>query len=316
MSDLRFRLARRGNWSSVSLSLIAVLFFVFSCSSEEQTADRGGAATNALPEISKLLPDGQIAKYARTGSSATYTRQDVWDYLGQQAEKYLMNGFAQMAIGKYRDGGDSLVIEVSQFGEKRNAYAVYSSDRKPGATVIEFDADGYLQEHNVHFTKDKFTVVIRGTGETPDETLIAAAKEIEPKIEGEPFVHPHARFLPAEGMIPHTMKISLMDNMPHNERPDLVSALYAIENDTMRVFLQYSSKLGMTFAAEEFLDDGGSVDEYIMGGEYQSLTGKSPEFGSIYCAVDGRHVCAVTGYTNLDHAKAMAKKLLEGLPKE
>jgi hypothetical protein len=300
------------NIQSIALfrSVVLVLLLILSCSSEEKAAKQE-QSNKALPQISTLLPaDNAISGYQPAGKPTVYTRQDIWDYLSQEAEIYLTNSFVSMAVEKFSgSGGDTLIVELSQFGNDKSAFALFSSHRNPGFKSVDLDPLGYIDSHRLYYAKGDYYLRIIGTDKTSDESLVQAAKAIVPGLEGSPYVDPQLKYLPTEGMVPNSIEISLKDNLAHNEPPNLVSALYQIDSDTVRVFYQHKTRMGMTFAVDEFLDDGGKVDEYLMGGVYQSLVGSAPKYGKVYCAVDSGSVCAVTGFSDIAQAKEMVQKV-------
>jgi hypothetical protein len=288
-----------------------------SCGSEEDAGSQEGSSEGRvkadLPEISALLPSGsEIPGYEASGNATVYTRQDIWDHLSQKAEIYLSNQFTAMAVETYRgDRDDSIVVEISQFGDSRSAFGLFAELRDDHDKLAELDPPGYFSDNSLSYVKGQYYLRVNGTDRTGEGQLLAAAEAVVPQLSGEPYVHPHAQYLPGEGMIPNSMKVSIQDGRQHNEQPDFVSALFAIDSDTMRVYYQHHSRLGMTFAVEEFLDEGGKVEEYLMGAEFQSLVGESQKHGSVYCAVDRNSVCAVTGFSDRNRAKAMVERVFK-----
>lgn len=300
------------------LLIIPILaFFLLSCGSGDETDSQQQASQQStdepLPEITKLLPASDaISGYEASGNPKVYSRQDIWDYLSQTAEVYLTNHFSLMAVETYHgNDDDSLVVELASFSNARSAFGIFAGNREIGVQIVDIEPKGFISNHTLHYARGMYYLQVHGTSETADESLVEVAEAISSEISGLGFVHPHAGFLPAEDMIPYTLKISLRDNLPHNERPDFVSAVYVLDSDTMRVYYQHQSRLGMSFAVEEFIEEGGTVEEYLMGGEYQSLVGNSPQFGTVYCAVDEGSVCAVTGFSDRSHAKTMVERIFQ-----
>lgn len=93
--------------------------------------------------------------------------------------------------------------------------------------------------------------------------------------------------------------------------PQFTGALYVVDGDSVWVYVQPESRLGITLAVETFLGAKGGIQEFLL--EKQMLFGTHPDRGNVYCAQRGTGLCAATGFQERATAERLCAGVFENL---
>jgi hypothetical protein len=117
----------------------------------------GQAATAALlPEVSGFTPLAPIESYGP---------ENLSDKIDGRAELYLSAGFQEMSCRSFTlSEAENAHVEVFVYdmGSAQNAYAVFSSQRRPGSADIPLTANAYATGNALFFSQARFYVEIVG----------------------------------------------------------------------------------------------------------------------------------------------------------
>lgn len=283
-----------------------------------------GCTSSSVPkdpmEAMRALLPGRTALSGLTlkDSTIVFERNTVWDYLGQQAEIHLNNGLDKMSTGTYTsaDNSRSLKVDLILFQEPANAFTMYALRRNPAGKFLDLPEDAYILGDTLAFLNGKYTGRIQRNGNITDDDLLKAARLIIDGFTDTVSALPkQLAVFPAEGRIPHS-ELKMPRTQDHfDEIPEFYGCQYSVNADTMTLYFMLNSRIGISIATESFLGKEGKIEDWLMEGQYQSLVGTCPEFGSVFCAQQNGTLAVVTGYSDLQNAKTLVERFLQSLPK-
>ncbi|OGP72876.1 MAG: hypothetical protein A2Y80_00440 [Deltaproteobacteria bacterium RBG_13_58_19] len=163
------------------------------------------ATTALLPEVSGFTP---------LAPSESFGPENLSDKINGKAELYLSAGFKEMSCRSFRSGEAHVEVYLYDMGAASNAYAVFSSQRRPGSANITLTSNAYATANGMFFTQGRFYVEIVADRAAADalrtslETYAAALLAKMPS-EGEP--PGLAALLPREGLEPDSVRLSPAD---------------------------------------------------------------------------------------------------------
>ncbi len=302
--------------SSIHLFCFSSLFLILAiagCSGSSAPKTQSSDLRQVLPK-QNILNDLVLRDTAKI-----YDRSTVWDHLSQQAEIFLNNGLDTLATGIYAssDNSRSLKIEVIEFMEPINAFTMFAMNRNSTTKTISDLPRSYITGDMLCFLKGSHLGRFERIGDIGDDQLIETASMVYQAIVDSTDSWPrHLVLFPPEGRIPNTETLRPLDQMDHEEFPEFFGCQYVVADDTMRLYFMVNSAIGLTTATDEFIGDRGTVDEWLMEGEIQSLVGSHPDHGAVLCAIDRQTLAVVTGYSDIGKAKALAARFFQRLPKQ
>src|ERR1017187_2690777 len=72
-----------------------------------------------------------VAGWSQQGAARAYEASNLFEYMDGNAEGYLLYGFAAMHGVTCVHGGDSILIDISEFADGDSAYGMFSANRDP-----------------------------------------------------------------------------------------------------------------------------------------------------------------------------------------
>lgn len=165
-------------------------------------------ATAALiPEVSGFTPLAPMESFGP---------ENLSDKINGKAELYLSAGFKGMScrsFGLGAAGGAHVEVFLYDMGSAPNAYAVFSSQRRPGSPSIHLTANAYATANALFFTKGRFYVEIVAdrASEALQSSLEAYATALLAKIPFEDDTPGKAALFPQEGLAPDSVRLSATD---------------------------------------------------------------------------------------------------------
>jgi hypothetical protein len=159
------------------------------------------AALALLPAQAGPVPRCDLAPgWTQQGAARAYEASNLFEYMDGNAEGYLLYGFVAMHGVTCVHGGDSILIDVSEFGDGDSAYGMFSANRDPRLPAETLGAGGQVTPRRVIFTKDRFYVELAANPDkdhTPALRAISAA--VEKLLPGSTAVPAALAWFPADG---------------------------------------------------------------------------------------------------------------------
>ena len=192
------------------------------------------AATAAfLPEVSGFKPLAAIQ---------SYDPQNLSDKINGRAELYLSAGFKEMSCRSFQvsEAGDAHVeIFIYDMGSPRNAYAVFSGQRRPGSAPSPLTANAYATDNALFFTQGRYYVEIVGDRASPalQTSLKTYAAALLEKMPSEDGAKDRTRLLPKEGLVLDTVRLSPADTFGMAGFNNVLTGEYTLKEGYGTAFL-------------------------------------------------------------------------------
>ncbi len=141
-----------------------------------------------------------VEGWTQQGSARAYEASNLFEYMDGNAEGYLLYGFVAMHGVTCVRGGDSILIDISEFADADSAFGMYSANRDMRLPAEALGAGGQVTQRRVIFTKDRFYAELAAN---PDKdhtpALRAFSAAIEKLMPGSNAAPVTLSWFPAEG---------------------------------------------------------------------------------------------------------------------
>jgi hypothetical protein len=205
-------------------------------------------------EIRHLIPPAQAAEgWVVSGKPATYSPENLFEYLDGGAPRYLGYGFAALVQVRYvREGHPEVgvTLDLYDMGRALGAFGIYSSARPQDVGPREWCAEGYRSGPVAAAWKDRLYLHVAADDERPElveltERLVVSVCARAPGVSSPP---PILASLPREGLVPRSERYVAANLLGHAFLPGGVLATYEIGGRKAEMFF---SDLGRDAAARE-----------------------------------------------------------------
>ena len=141
-----------------------------------------------------------VAGWTQQGSARAYEASNLFEYMDGNAEGYLLYGFVAMHGVTCVHGGDSILIDVSEFADADSAYGMFSANRDARLPAEALGAGSQVTPRRVIFTKGTFYAEMAAS---PDKdhtpALRAFSAALEKLMPGSTAVPAALAWFPADG---------------------------------------------------------------------------------------------------------------------
>lgn len=143
-----------------------------------------------------------IPGWTQKGPLRTFEPDTLFDYMNGNAEGYHAYGFALMqGVTCVSDGGDQLVIDVSELGDADHAWGIFIANRDIRSPNEAIGAAGQVVPRRATFARGRYYVEIAASpAGDHTETLRAFATALEAQTPGRTTPPEGVSWLPAEGL--------------------------------------------------------------------------------------------------------------------
>jgi len=227
-----------------------------------------------------LLPAGFAAMTQREN----FGRDNLYVKINGKADLYLQSGFVELLCRRFVSDEDQKLwaeIFLYDMGSARNAFAVYSTQRRANAVQLPLTKFSYKAESAVFFTTAKYYVEIIAADESEklNDAVLTVAKNIAKLPQKHEDSIGELKFFPEKGLIPGSFKLHLTSAFGFEGLDDTFSAKYRLGEETVTAFLskRHSLKEANKVADDyfQFMIDNGAV---ITSAVNDKLAGKVLDF--------------------------------------
>ncbi len=244
------------------------------------------AQTSSQPNVEgqinlvSLLPAGFMAMTERE----TFERDTLYVKINGKADLYLESGFEKLSCLRFVSGDDEKLwaeIYLYNMGTARNAFAVYSIQRRATAAGLPLSRFSYKAESAVFFTAAKYYVEIIAAVESEKlyDAVLTVAENIAKLPDEQEDSLGELQFFPEAGLIADSFKLHLTSAFGFEGLDDTFTAKYRFGEETVSAFLsQRQSREEANEVAGnyyQFLIDNGAT---ITSAVNDSLAGKVLDF--------------------------------------
>jgi len=331
--------------SAVSVLLLAVLFLiglgVFIKQADVDMSRFGIEAQTAelsaqIPGVKKRDPAWREPKeeldlvslapagFETLSESELYVPDNLYEKINGKAPLYTDSGFEKLFTQRFVSEDDvNLWAELYVFDMTavRNAFSVYSIQRRPDADILSLfhPSFGYRTDNALYFVHGKYYVELIGSAESPQlfKAMTEIAGNITSKLKvGEVEQIAELSLFPDENAVLGSAKLYLTDAFGFDGLTDTFVRRYKLADETISAFLsKRPDSRGAEVVAEsyrDFLIENGAT---IKKAANKSLEGKVLDFYDMTEIVlsTGPFVVGIHEAENQHSAEELAIKLIDKL---
>jgi hypothetical protein len=240
--------------SAISSCLLAVLFLiavgVFLKQSDSDMGRFGVYTTasglspqkpqaNSLQTtLGTLTPTG----FETLSEPQMYTEENLYEKINGKAPLYIESGFRKLFTQRFVSKDDqSLWMELFLFdmGTTKNAFSVYSIQRRPDAEALQTMQFAYKTTNALYFAIDKYYVELVGSADSQDllEAMLAIADKIPERLAvAKDTEIAELKLFPQENIVPDSFKLYSAGAFGFEGLTGLFTAQYIFDNDSLTAF--------------------------------------------------------------------------------
>jgi hypothetical protein len=190
-----------------------------------------------LAATAALLPE--VSGFTLLAPVASYGPENLSDKINGKAELYLSAGFKEMSCRSFSSGEAHVEVFLYDMGSAPNAYAVFSSQRRPGSSGLPLTANAYATANALFFTQGRFYVEIVAdrAAEGLQSSLTAYAIALLAKMPSEGESQDAAALFPQEGLAPDSVRLNPADVFGLEGFNHVLTGEYTLKNGTATAFL-------------------------------------------------------------------------------
>ncbi len=196
---------------------------------------RAGEA--AIP-LSNYLPTELTALSA----AEAFGPDTLSDKIDGKAELYLDSGFVSLHCQRFAYASDAntwIEVFVYDMGALRNAYAVYSAQRREDAKDLALGAYGYRTANSLFFVRGNYYVelVASTDGEKTMSDLEAFARGLAGDIRAGTDTIPELDMLPGDGLVKGSVALQIRNGLGFEPFTNLVVGAYRVDDMEASAFV-------------------------------------------------------------------------------
>jgi hypothetical protein len=320
--------------SAVSICLLIILLFIglvilirqsdadmsrfgIDATAGEVSADRVKTDTDGEARLSAFAPSG----FESIGQTQAYTTRNLYEKINGKADFYIEVGFEQLSTQRFisRDN-EALWMElyVYDMGNVKNAFSVYSRQRRPDVQALPDVRFGYSTANSLYFVHGQYYIELVASAES--EELRVAATEVTQKIRSKLAVEQDTKIaelsiFPAEGLIPGSFRLYPSDTFGFERLTNTFAARYKMDGEILTAFFSRrpdpQDAQNIARAYHSFLLDSGCSDKTTTNQTLADLKGNVVDaYGTTeIILVTGPFVAGVHEADNQQAAEKLAETL-------
>lgn len=269
--------------SAISICLLAVLFLIAAGVFLKQSGfdmSRFGiyaTASNLSSQKSQTIgSETTLRNLAPMGFETlseleTYTQENLYEKINGKAPLYIESGFIKLFTQRFVSRDDrNLWMELFLFdmGTTKNAFSVYSVQRRPDADALQTMQFAYRTTNALYFAIDKYYVELVGSAQSQEllEAMLAVADKIPSRLAvAKDTEIAELRLFPQENIVPDSFKLYSAGTFGFDGLTDTFTARYRLGEKTITAFLsRRQNAQDAQLVAEsyyKFLIQNGGIDK-------------------------------------------------------
>ena len=270
------------------LVLIGVLIFLQQSHFDEkyfdasvmQAGQSGGKTASAAQAKSsvkiEVVPPGGFSPMSDEESFDKITLSDKID---GKAEGYLAAGFVSLTCRRFVSNANQnqwFEFYLYDMDLPRNAYSVYSSQKREGVTQQDFTKFAYSTENAIFFACGKLYIEVIASikDEALVKKLVVMAKGFIEKQPAENVELPELRLLPTENLDAQGISLISKNGFGYDKFDNIVTAAYRVQGKKVTAFVSIRDSKEKAEALAKGYDD--TISEFVGKDRLKSITGQIP----------------------------------------
>jgi len=298
-----------------ALSLVAILLLLFcaACGGKDQSAAKTPLSSEDS-QLKALLPESnEIDGWIRGEEIRFFDPDNLYEYINGAAENFLIYGFEKVVTADYDNPGQesSILVDIYQMDDPRNAFGVYASERNTDATFKPIGAEGYVGSTALNFWAGNYYVkilVYQESGALQRE-MEKLADAISGKIGNTgTLALPEIALFPAENQVPNSVRYLAKDVLAQSYLGYGFKAVYTADDKSTELVIAIP---GNEDAAKEALErykaftaSSGKVDRDVTSPGDGGFVGTDGYYGPMAAIRSGSRIFISLGEASTDKALA------------
>ena len=251
-----------------------------------------------------MLPSAGFSKdWALDEKVTAYTKDTLYTYINGEAELYMPYGFSTLVSALYTKQGDSkaaLVVDIFQMGSIIDAFGIYSYYRSADMEKIKIGSDGFIDESQLMFYKDRYFVKLSASGDNPErDVFISCGEAIGKKIPGKSTSLDELSLIKVPGLVPGTEKYTAQSVLGYAFFKKGLTADGALSGKPIKAFviLDKSPRDAINTFNKYFAylkEKGGKPQLNKSSSGMVTLVGRDPLYKGVLVRRSGRYVFGIT----------------------
>jgi hypothetical protein len=228
-----------------------------------------------------LIPSG----FEALSKDENYNAENLYEKIDGKAPLYLEAGFKELSTQRFASINDPnlwMELYVYDMGTLRNAFSVYSVQKRAEAEAFASMQFAYKSGNALYFVHGKYYIEIVGSAES--DKLLRAMAEAAQKIQANLVIGPDTgiaelAFFPQENLVPSSIKLYLVNAFGFEKLTNIFTARYKVGEESVTAFISKRADSkeaeAMAESYRKFLIENGAV---IKNTNNKTLVGKVMDF--------------------------------------
>jgi hypothetical protein len=193
--------------------------------------------------VDRLLPSPGFAEgWVMKEKVATYTEKDLYKYINGEAELYYPYGFKALATAVYARSDNpeaGLVADIYEMGSPMDAFGIYSRYRDPDEEPVAIGTEGFVNESQLLFAKNRYFVRLSPSGTVTMEKplFLACAQAIARVIPDDSTPRMTVDILDIPEIVPKTVAYIVQGVLGYAFFRRGLTADARLDGNVIRIFL-------------------------------------------------------------------------------
>jgi hypothetical protein len=251
---------RRGHTESViSICLLGVLLLIglgvvikqsyyYGSKSGMETANVAlpGQKSGAGEKAKEILLALKLVGFEGSAKVAAYNNANLYEKIDGKADEYIEAGFQALFTRLFTNKNDNtpgMEFYLFDMGNARNAFSIYSMQKRPGVESTDGLEFGYKTSNSLYFACGKYYAEFIGFSESGElvKTMTQIAKDIQTSLQVDNTAIPEFALFPQQGLVPNSFKLYTKNTFGFEGLTDTFTAQYDIDGQTVTAFLSRRS---------------------------------------------------------------------------
>jgi hypothetical protein len=274
--------------------------------------------------VEKLLPTPGFAEgWAMKEEIVTYTEDNLYKYINGEAELYYPYGFKALATSVYvrTDNPETgIVADIYEMGSPIDAFGIYSRYRDPDEELVSIGTEGFVNESQLLFAKDRYFVRLSPSGTVTMEKSIflTCAQSIAKRIPGDSSPRKVLDILKVPDIIPKTETYIVQGVLGYAFFKKGLTADAKVDGNVIRIFVvledspESSGKAFNEYKA--YLEKSGAEFSVSKDSTFPTITARDPLYKGLALMHAGNYLLGAAKLTDPASAIPMIKKIQSRIP--
>ncbi len=227
-----------------------------------------------------LLPAG----FSKMTEAETFERDTLYVKIDGKADLYLQSGFKKLSCLRFVSAEDETLwaeLYLYDMGTARNAFAVFSVQKRPNASALTLSRFSYKADNAVFFVSRMYyaEIIAAAESEKLHNAILSVAQNVAKLFPAGPDLLGELKLFPEKNLVANTFKLHLTSTFGFGGLDNTFTAKYTLGDETITAFIsqrknaEQASQLAGNYY--RFLIDNGATAKSAVN---DNLAGKVLDF--------------------------------------